>query len=271
MERIINVYVMRFLITVIFLLVSDTVSALSKRKLCVTFQIINSRGDYGELASMNGTMRDCMLACGRLNNCSAMNYNTDSGVCELLPEISECYRPAPQSGYIFRHLGACVGQEPIPWGTEDEDLRVDDGERWKWSLQESVDGDYSVVAEFSRGNSRSASLAFHKGLYYPGWYADNGSGYRLITREGTQQNCASGYVLTSRNDVTYDWEAYTTGSAVPLNALQVGVWFDGQPLYLVKKNIDGREVFTYYVTGNVDVMFVMNGVVMATDVYILTQ
>ena len=45
---------------------SDVIGQAVKVKSCVIFEIIGGRGDYGVLASMNGTMRDCMLTCGRL-------------------------------------------------------------------------------------------------------------------------------------------------------------------------------------------------------------
>ena len=199
-----------------------------------------------------------------------MNLNNASSTCELLRELPACQRPRPQPGYTFTHLGPCQGQRPLVWGDEEEDLTIGDGFEWKWSLMGSIGSDYSVPDD---GQSpRYPSNAFHMGLYYPGWYSPTQlQKHRIITSERTKKACDEGHILTVRNDVNFTWVPYVTGSAVPRNALQVASWTGGLPLYLVKKDMEGVIVYSYYVLGYPDVAFVQGGIVTATDVYMLTQ
>ena len=89
---------------------------------------------------------------------------------------------------------------------------------------------------------RCATVFPHKGLYLPGCYRDEHY-VRLVTELGNPVYCKGpGYMLAKMSDCPITWQKYTAGQPIPSNAVPVGAWKDGTPLYLVLSG----EYFGYY-------------------------
>ena len=88
----------------------------------------------------------------------------------------------------------------------------------------------------SLDNNTCAGVGARKGLYLPGWY-DSGV-FRIVAEEEEQiacRNYGAGYLIQVKTECTSMWQPYNVGDPIPDKALQIGVWKDGTPLYMVAK------------------------------------
>ena len=103
----------KFILAIIYVYASSVISDMSKRRLCLSYQMEATRGDYTILHST--VVRGehwCMIKCIRHPHCWAFNFLYD-GTCELLPTRGDCKEPRSQPNSTFVHLSKCDGETPV--------------------------------------------------------------------------------------------------------------------------------------------------------------
>ena len=232
----------RFL-TFIILCAQSTHLLIKTSKRCVEYRIANSRWNDTVLSVVHSVeYPDCLTQCIRHPNCSAFNFGSKTGICELLPAIGDC---APETkakeGSTFVHLGNSSGR--VPWEVERRNWSADD----TCLIWEPHDAAESVTCP-TCVSLRSFFLALksHKGMYLPGWCKDRGP-FRIVTEQGTPKRCRGvGYLLRVAPECPTQWQDYWVGDPVPSQAIQVSSWKGGTPLYFVAARFSSLAYPGYY-------------------------
>ena len=231
-------YEMRHLLLVFLVdcLLLHAAAQIIKRRLCVMFEVNKYRKSSGVLSSLNVVDKNhCMMECTRHGSCHAINYALDTGLCELVTRVTGCMAVTESPRFHFVHMGEC--DAVIPWRA----LTPVDG-NWQWVIETNLI-DWSKAIDLS--GIRYVSRTFYKGTYLPGWWQ---SGlFRTITPQIETSFCRnpSGQLLVM-DPLNYNWTAFTSGEAVPANALIGGYWPDDAPLYIIRAIILGEFHSGYY-------------------------
>ena len=232
--------------TILYVASSRLLIKTSKR--CVEYGVPNSRWNDTVLRFIPSVgYSECLMHCTRHQNCSAINFRSGTGTCELLPGIGDCAETKAEEGSTLVHLGDCSGR--VPWVAE---------------RRKSSSGDTCLTWEPHDANRRAkcprgvlrgpsgrycAALAPHKGLYLPSWYT-GGRGFRMVTERGASNTCLgtkAGYLLRVAPECPTEWQNYLVADPVPLQAVQVSTWKDGTAIYFVSAPFRGREYLGYYI------------------------
>ena len=235
-----------FVPTILYVVSSRLLINTSKR--CVEYRVPNSRWNDTVLrVILSVGYSECLMQCTRHQNCSAINFRSGTGTCELLPGIGDCTETRAEERSTFVHFGYCSGR--VPWVAE----------RRNWSsgntclTWEPHDATRSTrcPGDVLRGPDPQycAALAPHKGLYLPGWYQSRG-GFRMVTELGAPNTCLgarAGYLLRVATECPTDWQDYLVTDPVPLQAVQVSSWKDGTAIYFVSAPFMKREYLGYYI------------------------
>ena len=109
-----------------------------------------------------------MVHCARHLNCSAINFWSMTGTCELLPGIGDCAETIAKEGSTFVHLRDCSGRSS--WEVERRNWSTD-ATCLTWEPHDATK-DTECNSRVLRGPNRwyCVVLIPHKGLYLPGWY-----------------------------------------------------------------------------------------------------
>ena len=215
----------------------------AKRKMCVEYRISNSHRN----ASFLGVIHDksesgCLQQCGRRPECNAYNY-LRKGACQLLRRTGDCHEPDELDGSLFVHLADCSGGKV--WQVDSSDRNINaQCLIWHRSFQNSVNCPQEILR--GPGKISCAGVGVNKGLYLPCWF--NNGKFRMISENGAPLRCdgnGGGYLLQVRPNCSSTWQDYTVGDPIPAHAAQVGVWKDGNPLYMVAARIGAGRIGYY--------------------------
>ena len=213
----------------------------TRRKVCVKFEINPGRAEYGYLERLDkSSMSKCALACASNAECWALNYNKKTGQCELLPAIPQCHRPGPQEGFVFRHFVSCEDKKPLYWGSEEEDVTIRNSDTLQWVLENTTLIGYKLLADVT-----DPVLVFHAGIYLPGTYTTaTGNAAFVVDDHSPVITCVGKrYLLAVKLDYTAQiWQTFTKTEPVPANAVQVGVYFGGLPMYLLVATLSPGDI-----------------------------
>ena len=238
-------------------------SSIMKRRLCLSYRMESSLGDYNALHKTAAPGEHwCMMKCIRHPDCWAFNFFQDD-TCELLSGL-DCGELRPQPNSTFVHLSTCEGESPV-------NLSPKNWAEHKCLMWTPHNKDLPCPPDVLRGTDGKycVSLAPWKGLYMPGWFRTP-NGYRFVTESQTTKRCPAGYVVKSAVGCTMVWQNYTVGDPVPPNAVQVSVWRDGTPLYTAEYQRGGAGNYIGYYLPNIRKVYVMAGKVFSpTHVKIL--
>ena len=232
---------MKALLCVIIILTTLSKSTIIK-KLCVEYQIQNSRWSGAILDVMhNVDVFQCLRKCLEYPNCMAYNLWRGNGTRELVPALRYCDETLENYGSTFVYLRPCSGR--VPWVVGQFNSSTETSCLF-WERRNIIPGINACPEHTLRPPTarRCATVFPHKGLYLPGWYRDEHY-VRLVTELGNPVYCKGpGYMLAKMSDCPITWQKYTAGQPIPSNAVPVGAWKDGTPLYLVLSG----EYFGYY-------------------------
>ena len=234
---------MKKLVYVVLALIILCKSTTIKKRLCVEYQIQNSRRSGSILDTIhNMDGPQCLLKCADNPECKAYNLWRENGTCELLPKLKRCAEPVEHHGWTFIHLGPCLSRMPWTVGRFDRSAATS---CLLWKRRDIGPGIMACPANAlwaPKTPGRCASVFPDKGFYLPGWYRD-GTVVRMITGHGEAVRCkGSGYMLAERPECPVTWQEYTAGDLIPNAAVPLGAWKNGIPLYLVRAG----EYFGYY-------------------------
>ena len=234
-----------FISATLYVMASRLLIQTSKR--CVEYRVNNSRWNDTVLSVIPSVVfSECFIQCTLQHNCSAINFWSGTGTCELLPGIGVCEETTAEEGCTFIHLGDCCGR--MPWEVERRNWTSDyPCITWK-------PHDATKRAKCFRGVLKGpewwfcTALTPHKGLYLPSWYQSRGS-FRMVTELGAPQTCLgarAGYLLLVAPECPTEWQNYTVTDPVPPQAVPVSSWKDGTPLYFISSHSRGRWYSGYY-------------------------
>ena len=249
---------MRSLIFAIILYVHATsvTGSITKRRLCLSYRLISSRGDYNILnKSVVHTENNCMTECVRHVDCWAFNF-FHNGTCELLPMIGDCEEPRLKNGSIFAHLTTC--KRLIPMNLLPRNWSLDECLKWIPYNKDSPCPTDAVISP----SGICMTLSFSHGLYMPGWFAEP-NGFRFATEKQRALRCPNGYVAQLVDGCSSTWQNYIVGDPIPPNAVQVSVWRDGTPLYSIGWFLAGRRGnnFMGYYLPTTQTVYIVRGIV----------
>ena len=208
----------------------------TKRKMCIEFNILNSRWNRIFLHSISGVREsDCLLRCVRNPDCGAYNWFHTNGTCELLPVLGDCPGDTmEEEDSTFVNLADCTGH--MPWVVAKRNWSLD-AMCLTWRQVDAVREVDSCAADILRSPSPKAcaSLIPSKGTYLPGWYI-NREPFHTVTEDVKPLVCSGqgvAYLLRVAPGCPTDWIWYQVGEPIPTNAVQGSTWKDGTPLYFV--------------------------------------
>ena len=206
---------------------------IEKRRMCIDYQVRNSRFAANILRVFYGISEaECLLQCARHPDCVAYNMWHGNRTCELVPGLGHCVETEEEEGSKFVGLGECDGE--VPWDVGRRKW-TSDGPCLAWQRHFATDNEGSCPVGTQRGPGGwpCVSLLPNNGLYLPGWCA-NKRGYRVITEQQQGRICPGwGYVLLVSPGCPTTWQSYTVGDPIPSRAVKVSTWTDGTPLYVV--------------------------------------
>ena len=203
-----------------------------KRKLCVEYRVSNGHRNENFLGvSHYKSASRCLQQCCRFPLCSAYNY-LQNGTCQLLPRTGNCNAPEKLEGSSYVNLRDCRGD--IVWQVNRPDIKTS---KQCIIWHRPLGGSVICFSEILRApdNKYCAGVGANKGLYLPGWY-ENGK-FRVVSEQSTKLICKAGYFLQVTPNCSSMWQDYTVGDPIPGQAVQISVWKDGTPLYMVAVRI----------------------------------
>ena len=205
-----------------------------KRKMCVQYQIRNSRWTEIILRIFYGISEGrCLWQCTRHPQCMAYNMRHADGTCELLPDIGTCAETNETEGSTFVSLGDCNGK--VPWDVGRRNW-TSDGPCLTWHIYYAYNYQGPCPSGTLRGPGgwSCVSLVPNKGLYLPGWSA-NRRNYRVVNEEQqiTSYCDGVGYILKVAPGCSTAWQPYIVGGPLPPKVVNISTWKDGTPLYFV--------------------------------------
>ena len=204
-----------------------------KRKICVQYQIRNSRWTETILRIFYGISGGgCLRQCARHPECMAYNMRHANGTCELVPDIGTCDETKETHGFKFVSLGDCNGQ--LSWNVGRRNWASDEP-CLTWHLHYAYNSQGTCPSGTLRGPGgwSCVSLVPNKGLYLPGWGAHYHA-YRFSTEKQEARKCpGAGYILKVAPGCPTTWQLYTVGNPLPRRAINISTWKDGSPLYVV--------------------------------------
>ena len=244
---------------------------LMKRKMCVEYQIRNSRWNETILRVFYGKSEgECLLQCVSHPECVAYNTGHANGTCELVSlPLGNCVETKETEGFKFVSLSDCNGK--VPWNVGRRNW-TSDAPCLTWHLHYSYNFRGGGCPDGTLKDPRSwscASLLPQRGLYLPGWCAAQHS-YRVVTEQHQRALCpGAGYILKVAPGCPTTWLSYTVGDPLPSGAVRVSTWKDGTPLYLVMVK-HGFNWYMGYLLSSVQRTFIITArMVSPRDVSIL--
>ena len=230
----------------------------NKRKMCVEYQVQNSRR-HGVILDVIEKVEEseCLQRCARIPECMGYNLWREEAKCELVPSLFKCRETGEHNGSKFVQLGSCEGE--TPWvatrRNHSEDCLI-----WEHRNADMGVGVCPEGALRAPNDGTCASITTNRGLYLPSWYAD-GDIFRAIKEPGKVIYCSrSGYVLIERPTCPVTWQSYSAGDPIPTEAVGVCTWKDGTPLYLVAALLSNKHITGYYLPSEKQTFFYRNGI-----------
>ena len=217
-------------------------SAVKKARRCVEYDILNYRRHDLVLQQHVPLSRDhCMFKCARHPSCAAINVRINGTGCELLQASSTCQVTNYVEGWVLISLSECDGVPP--WLTTSP---ADSG--WQWITADDPFSEEGLVYMVDRYAHRFVSRVLYRGLYLPGWWRNDGEGFRSIDPfTNTMVKCVSnGQFISFTGATNYTWVDFTSGDDVPDSAIIGGHGHDGAPLYVVKAEFPGSILIIGY-------------------------
>ena len=249
--------VSEYILILVFLFVESRSLSIKTSKGCMEYRIANSRWNYKVLSVIHSVVYvECWIQCARHRFCKAINFDTKTGTCELLPGIWGCRGIGAEEGFTFVQLGDCSGRMPFDIGRRNWSATC-----LSWEPHEATKSAICPPGVLrAPSGPLCAALTPHRGLYLPGWYQSRGP-FRIVTEQGTTKQCVYvGYLLRVALECPTQWQDYTVGDPVPLQAIKVSSWKDGTPLYFVAAKF-GNIWFLGYYLPSVQRSFIVKGTV----------
>ena len=247
-------------------LLSAVFCSVTKRRGCVEYRKENYFVATGHLEEIyTATERQCMKNCMWHRPCTAFNYHAVNKLCILLPGL-ECMTPNPEnsSGYVFVHLTTCKFQ-PVYTSVRPADRN------WYWSTTDNL-GENTGFVVLPGGLTRWVSRVLYRGYYLPGWWGEDGYGFRAVDPVSAQVvRCLVGELLAFPNDFFHQWNPYAAGNPLPECALPISQLPDGTPLYIVRHEHgnSAQRMSGFYNHVTKSTYFVVNRVISPVAVDIL--
>ena len=230
-------FLVLFVMMITWTLIGYALLILRKIRMCVQYQIMNSRWDETILHIYYGISEGgCLRQCARHPECMAYNMWHANGTCELVPDIGTCAETKETEGSKFVSLGDCNGK--VPWDVGRRNW-TSDGPCLSWHIHYA----YNYIGpSCPTGTIRGpfgfscASLVPNKGLYLPGWSA-NQHNYRVVNDEQQKTSYCEGvgYIPKVAPGCSIAWQPYTVGDPLPPKVVNISTWKDGTSLYFVAR------------------------------------
>ena len=110
-----NISITSVILMLFYTIAASNLTSVSRRKLCLTLQVENTRSTSSVLREVVGTYHDCLKACAAEEHCTVINHRKDGETyhCELTtPELS-CSGIPVESGWVMKQYDACTGSPPV--------------------------------------------------------------------------------------------------------------------------------------------------------------
>ena len=197
-----------------------------KNKMCLLYEFHDyASNDTTVIERFDGTTKpQCMLSCVRDNYCSAFNFHSNDGKCELLDTSEGCMSYDLRMGTIFVQLTQCDGT--APWRVVSPAL-----EKLQWKDPRHI-GD----REFIRFDAeRHVARIIYQGIYMTGYLmSKKDDELFVVDMNGDRIYCSLFVeVLTCVNSSDYSWLDYAPGEPIPSSAVGGGFGQDGIPVYVI--------------------------------------
>ena len=205
--------------------------ASQKRRLCIDFEMDHKRAQHDVLsANLCLSKRQCMMKCAADARCTAFNFRSGDGFCELLLALPECYEPGNDDDFIFTQLKLPNFQPPM--AKQSKPLATSD---LQWRPCNSTTAISSSNIQVT--NNRHVALGFNKGMYLPGYFTPRGNINEIkmfYPPDDANARCDHGYLLSVQHPEQYQWVFYQPGYPIPSGSLSAGSHVDGTPLYIIQ-------------------------------------
>ena len=204
-------------------------SATMKRRLRVDFEMDNKRSRHDVVSVHFGlSRRQCMMKCAADTRCTAFNFLSADGVCELLPELRKCYEPDDDDHFTFTQLK--IPDSKPPMAKQSKPLDTND---LQWVPCNSTTASSSSNIQVK--DEGYVALVFNKGMYLPAhWQASQGQLRFFYPPDNKAIRCHHGYVLSVQTPEQYQWAFFQIGNPIPTGTMSAGTHVDATPLYIVR-------------------------------------
>ena len=167
----------------------------------------------------------CVWQCLRQNTCLYINYNPDTGHCEL--GFGQCESLQPSAGVIVNAFGP-PRQDCLHWGSRHAPGRV------------PVQANRGYVARIIRSKDVILGNLFVPSLQF---WAHEGKSRKVGPVFETDSNLE---ILTKDAACPLPWMHYTAGEPLPFGVVTGGCLADGSTTYVAKVNHHNNDIFGYY-------------------------
>ena len=203
--------------------------ATTKRHLCVHFEMEHKRVQDNVMSvCLVQSKGQCMIKCAADARCTAFNFRSADGLCELLPDLLKCYEPDDNEDFLFTQLKLPDFKPPMT----KQSKPLDTGDlQWVFINSTTVPSSSNIkVTESYRGY---IALGFNKGMYIPAYWPLEK--VRMFYPPGDSKvRCHHGYLLSVKNPELYRWVPFHAGSPLPIGSVSAGQHVDGTSLYIAR-------------------------------------
>ena len=159
------------------------------------------------------TQSRCLILCMRLTDCHAFQFQHDGGRCELLPVPERCLPQNIMHGMTYIELNTC-GQYPPRRAFQPPTYN------WRWVSTGSNLSDALTMENW--GVVSYVSRVFDRGIYLPGWWKPDPSGFRAIRPYRGSARCGGDdkpreFLILPTGG--YQWSSFSIGDTVPSDAV----------------------------------------------------
>ena len=214
-----------------------------KRHLSVDFEADHRRAPDGIISAHRGiSRRICMLKCAADVRCTAFNFRSGDGFCELLPELPKCYEPDEDNDFIFTQLKQSDFKPAIAIVKQ---TKPPDTSYLQWVPCNSNTFPSSSNIQVSHG--RFVALCFYKGLYLPATWIHSSKEMKSFYPPGNRKvRCDHGYLLSVQSRNHFKWASFRFGNPIPVGSVSAGSHVDATPFYIVRVMCQKGERSGFY-------------------------